>query len=163
MLNTEQNRPGADEQYIMATNASDLTVDSNKVTAVDFLIEAGLVANRMGAILIHLAGEWAAADKPPKLGDADIVALAELLPRLNAKGKLDMKKARAIGIAGRARGMPEQSLEVRKRPTPVARAHVLPAIYPDTAPGLGRQLNEEIMSITPVTSEGPWPRTLTVS
>ena len=68
MLNTEQDRPGLDEQYIMATNASDLTVDSNKVTAVDFLIEAGLVGNRMGAILIHLAGEWAAADKPPLLG-----------------------------------------------------------------------------------------------
>jgi hypothetical protein len=105
MMNTEQTRPGADEHYIMATNASDLTVDSNKVTAVDFLIEAGLVANRMGAILIHLAGEWAAADKPPKLGDADIVALAELLPRLNAKGKLDMKKARAIALNNRNRLM----------------------------------------------------------
>ena len=50
MLNTEHERPGLDEQYIMATNATDLTVDSNKVTAVDFLIEAGLVGNRMGAL-----------------------------------------------------------------------------------------------------------------
>ena len=120
MLNTEPERPGLDEQYIMATNASDLTVDSDKVTAVDFLIEAGLVGNRMGAILIHLAGEWAAADKPPKLRDADIVALAELLPRLNAKGKLDMKKARAIGIAGRARGMREAYMSLPSRTAALA-------------------------------------------
>ena len=96
----------------------------------------GMVGNRMGAILIHLAGEWAAADKPPKLVDADIVALAELLPRLNAKGKLDMKKARAIGIAGRARGMREASLAAGASKWQTIRDILLPASAPGILTGV---------------------------
>jgi len=108
MLNTEQNRPGADEQYIMATNASDLTVDSNKVTAVDFLIEAGLVGNRMGAILIHLIGEWTAADKPPRPSEYDIALRAELLwcaLGVGHKKKPDLKRTRAELMNAHARAM----------------------------------------------------------
>ena len=108
-------RPGLDEQYIMATNASDLTVDPDRTGPADHLIAAGLEGTRMGSILIHLVGEWAAADKPPKLGEQEIVAIAEQLPRLNGKGKLDMKRARAQAIAGRARALRECYLTLTSR------------------------------------------------
>lgn len=97
MLNTEHERPGLDEQYIMATNASDLTVDPNRVTAADHLIAAGLVGNRMASVLSHLVGEWTVADKPPKPTDFDAELRAELLfcaLGVGHKKKPDIKRAR---------------------------------------------------------------------
>lgn len=119
-MQTENQRPGLDEQYIMATNASDLTVDADRTGAADHLIAAGLVGNRMGSILMHLVGEWAAADKPPKVSDAEIVGRAKLLPRLNEKGKLDLKRARAEALSIRNRAMRDAYLTLPSRPMALA-------------------------------------------
>lgn len=101
-------RPGLDELYLLATNASDLTVDADRTTAADHLIAAGLVGNRMGSILIHLIGEWMAADKPPRPSEYDIALRAELLwcaLGVGHKKKPDLKRTRAELMNAHARAM----------------------------------------------------------
>ena len=93
MLNTDDSKPGLDERYISATTASDLSMDYDRIGAVDHLIAAGLIGNRMGIALSHLLGEWGRAAKPPKWTEADVQARAEELPA--KKGKPDLKRARA--------------------------------------------------------------------
>jgi hypothetical protein len=90
-------RPGLDEQYIAATNASDLTLDPDRRGAADHLIAAGLAANRMGQALKHLLSEWAVAPKPAPWTEDDVLALATQLPK--RKDKLDVKRARAMVIS----------------------------------------------------------------
>lgn len=93
MLDGNNNdRPGLDEQYIAATNASDLTLDPNHLCAADHLIAAALGGNRMGDALNHLRSEWDAALKPAKWTEADVSARAQTLPK--RKGKPDLKMAR---------------------------------------------------------------------
>jgi len=112
-------KPGLDEQYINATNASDLTVDPDRVTAADHLIAAGLVSNRLGSILIHLIGEWTAADKPPKWTEDAAVFRAELLFSVlgrGHKGKPDVKRARAEVTMDYARALRQVYLRLPSRP-----------------------------------------------
>jgi hypothetical protein len=99
----ENERPNLDERYISATTASDLSMDYDRMGAVDHLIAAGLVGNRMGAALIHLVGEWGAAAKPPKWTPAEVQARADALPARN--GKPDLKRARGDLIVARARAL----------------------------------------------------------
>lgn len=103
MLDTNERPPGLDERYISATNASNLTLDADRIGPVDHLIAAGLVGNRMGSILIHLVGEWTSADKPPKWSEDEILARAAELPK--RKGKVDVKRARAEAIVAHASAM----------------------------------------------------------
>lgn len=84
--------PGLDEQYIAATNASDLTLDPNHLCAADHLIAAALGGNRMGDALNHLRAEWDAAIKPAKWTEADVAERAQKLPK--RKNKPDLKMAR---------------------------------------------------------------------
>lgn len=111
-------RPNLDEQYIMATNASDLTLDADRTTAVDHLIAAGLVGNRMGSILVHLTGEWASADKPPKWSDDEVSLRARSLPY--RKGKPDLKRARAEAMSAHNRAMREVYLSLPSRRDAIA-------------------------------------------
>jgi len=99
-------RPGLDELYLLATNTSDLSVDADRTTAADHLIAAGLVGNRMGSILIHLIGEWTAADKPPKWTDDEVALRAQSLPKLK-KDKPDLKRARAEAMSAYNRAVRE--------------------------------------------------------
>jgi hypothetical protein len=91
MLDT-QDRPGLDEQYIVATNTSDLSLNPDRVCSATHLIAAGLLGNRMGEALVHLRAEWDTASKPPKPTDDDVAARAAELPK--RKGKPDLKRAR---------------------------------------------------------------------
>jgi hypothetical protein len=75
MLDTND-RPGLDEQYLVATNTSNLTLNPDRTCAATHLIAAALADNRMAAALTHLGGEWAGADKPRKLTEPEISARA---------------------------------------------------------------------------------------
>ena len=102
--NDDRNPPrGLDEQYIAATNASDLTLDPDHLCAVDHLIAAAIGGNRMGDALNHLRAEWGAAPKPAKWTEADVIARAEQLPK--RKKKLDLNMARGQLIVEYATSM----------------------------------------------------------
>ncbi len=96
-------RPGLDEQYIAATNASDLTLDPDRNCAATHLIAAALGGNRMGDALNHLRAEWGAVEKPPKWTEDDIADRAKALPR--KAGKPDIKMARTQLIVAYARDL----------------------------------------------------------
>lgn len=91
MMDT-RDRPGLDEQYVAATNTSDLTLDPDHRCAADHLIAAALSGNRMGDALNHLRSEWDSALKPVKWTEDDVAARAQKLPK--RKGKPDLKMAR---------------------------------------------------------------------
>lgn len=93
-------RPGLDEQYLAATNTSDLTLNMEGRCAADHLIAAGVTGNRMGDALNHLRSQWASADKPPKPSEEQIAARAETLPK--RKGKVDIKRARVEAVVQHA-------------------------------------------------------------
>lgn len=112
MIDT-QDRPGLDEQYIAATNASDLTMDPDHRCAVDHLIAAALGGNRMGDALARLKAEWDSAAKPVKWTVADIAMHAESLPK--KKGKPDLRMARAQLIAAYARALREAYMRLMNR------------------------------------------------
>lgn len=93
MADTNDQPPGLDEQYIAATNSSDLTLDPEHRCAADHLIAAALGGNRMGDALNHLRSEWDTAPKPVKWAEADVIERARSLPK--RKGKPDLRAARA--------------------------------------------------------------------
>jgi hypothetical protein len=100
MLADQNERPGLEEQYIVATNTSNLTLNPDKTCAATHLIAAGLLGNRMGQALVFLRSEWDAADKPRKATEDEIFARAAELPR--RKDKLDVKRARTEMLVGYA-------------------------------------------------------------
>jgi hypothetical protein len=89
-------RPGVEEQYETAINASDLTVSTYCKGAVDVLIAVGGSASRLGSAMLRLHSEWDSAVKPVKPSQAAIDALALTLPRLKSGGKVDVVGARRI-------------------------------------------------------------------
>jgi hypothetical protein len=103
MMADTNDRPGLDEQYLSATNSSNLTLNPDRTCAATHLIAAGLLGNRMGAALVHLRAEWDAADKPRKHTEAEILARADDMPK--RKGKPDVKRARTEALLGFAAGM----------------------------------------------------------
>jgi len=181
MLADTQDRPGLDEQYIAATNASDLTLDPDHRGAVDHLIAAALGGNRMGDALNHLRSEWDAAQKPPKWTEDDIAARAATLPA-KKKGKPDLKMARAQLIAQYARSLREAYLRLAGRALCLeilaewaARRDVdpdllSPALYHWLAPncpvcdGLGKMRMHDAPVLgkdcTHCAGSGKWPRPL---
>lgn len=104
-------KPGLDEQYIVATNTSDLTLNPDRVCAATHLIAAGLVGNRMGEALAHLRSEWATAAKPRKATEAEVLARAATLPKL--KGKVDVKRARVVLLVEYAAAMRKRAHGMR--------------------------------------------------
>lgn len=60
----DTDRPGIDEQYISATNATDLRVEADRRGAADFLIAAGWSKKELAGALDHLKAEWDSAAKP---------------------------------------------------------------------------------------------------
>lgn len=110
---SNESKPGLEERYISATMASDLTVDAHRIGAVDHLIAAGLVGNRMGAALGRLLAEWGRIAKPPKRTESDIAARAQELP--DKKGRADMKRARAEATVSYARDMRAAYLRIPGR------------------------------------------------
>lgn len=110
MATDTSDKPGLDEQYVVATNTSDLTLNPDRTCAATHLIAAGLLGNRMGQALAFLRAEWDVAEKPRKATEDEILARAEQLPK--RKGKVDMKRARtemlvgyAVAIRHRAHGL----------------------------------------------------------
>lgn len=57
-------KPGVDEKYSRATNATSLVVTAERSGPGDVLIAAGWAKSRLGAALMRLASEWDAAEKP---------------------------------------------------------------------------------------------------
>jgi hypothetical protein len=98
MYADNNDRPGLDEQYIVATNTSDLTLNPDRVDSATHLIAAGLLGNRMGQALVFLRAEWDAAEKPRKATEDEILARAGDLPK--RKGKVDVKRARTELLVG---------------------------------------------------------------
>lgn len=104
-------RPGLEEQYLLATSTSDLTLNPDRTCAATHLIAAGLAGNMMGAALAHLRSEWASADKPRKATEAETLARAGELPLF--KGKPDVKRARAEAITSHARALRDAAHRLR--------------------------------------------------
>ncbi len=103
MLADTNERAGLDEQYIAATNASDLTMHPDHRGAVDHLIASALGSNRMADALNYLRGEWDGAEKPAKWTEADVLAHADTLPK--KKGRPDVRMARTQMIVAYSRAM----------------------------------------------------------
>lgn len=117
MYTETSDRPGLDEQYISATNTSDLTLREG-ACAADHLIAAGLMGNRMGMALIHLRAEWDAADKPRKPIEAEINFRAELLQSVLGRGdngKPDIRRARIEALIGYERALRARAEKLRGR------------------------------------------------
>ena len=103
MATDTSDKPGLEEQYLTATNTSDLTLNPDRVCAATQLIAAGLLGNRMGAALIHLRAEWDGADKPSKWDESAIAVRAGQLPK--RKGKVDVRRARSEALVSYAVAM----------------------------------------------------------
>jgi hypothetical protein len=120
MLDTND-RPGLDEQYLVATNTSNLTLNPDRICAATHLIAAGLLGNRMGEALIHLRAEWDSADKPRKLTEHEISARAVRIAYAIAKEKNlplkavkpDVRRARTEALLGFATGMRHRAHAMR--------------------------------------------------
>lgn len=110
-MNATSDRPGLEEQYLLATSSSDLTLNPDRVCAATHLIAAGLVGNRMGEALTHLRSEWQTADKPRKATEAEIMARAAELPKL--KGKPDVKRARMEALVTYATALRKRAHQMR--------------------------------------------------
>lgn len=111
MLADTNDRPGLEEQYLLATSTSDLTLNPDRTCAATHLIAAGLTGNRMGEALTHLRSEWATADKPRKATEAEILARAAALPK--AKGKPDVKRARTVLLVEYSAAMRRRAHQLR--------------------------------------------------
>jgi hypothetical protein len=91
MFGIDNERAGVEEQYQVAGNTSNLTVEADRRGSADFLIAAGLIKNRMASALVHLEGAWAKADKPAKRSAAWIATRAAEYP--DKKGRPDIRRA----------------------------------------------------------------------
>lgn len=126
MLNDTNDRPSLDEQYIIATNSSDLTLNPVRTCAATHLIAAGLTGNRMGEALAHLWSEWAAADKPRKATEVDIEFRAVLLLSVlgvGHKGRPDLKRARAEALVVHHLALRQRAHRLRGWPAAMVLLH----------------------------------------
>lgn len=89
---TATERPGVQEQYETAGNASNLAVEAEKRTPADVLIAAGWSPSRLGLALLRLHSEWSSAAKPKR-------ATAEAVEALTAQIKRDDAKAQEVAMA----------------------------------------------------------------
>lgn len=89
-------KPGIDERYLVAGNASDLSVRTEQSGPVDLLIAAGWSQSRLGSAALRLHSEWSAA-APPRRPDRELIDhIASKLPRRN--GKPDRAAAQAEAV-----------------------------------------------------------------
>ncbi len=75
-----------DEQYLGATNASNLKVEAEKRGPADILIAVGWSMSRVGAALLRLTSEWDGAAKPRPLSVEDVAALAQQMRKKGDSG-----------------------------------------------------------------------------
>lgn len=73
-----------DEQYLGATNASNLKVEAEKRGPADILIAVGWSMSRVGAALLRLTSEWDGAAKKPVMADVDLMLLRIQLKSLRS-------------------------------------------------------------------------------
>ena len=76
-------RPGTEEIYTCAGNASNLRVQADRTGSADVLIAAGWSESRLGMALLRLHTVWDAAEKPCKPTKHAVEALALTLPTKN--------------------------------------------------------------------------------
>lgn len=90
---TECAKPGIDERYLVAGNATDLNVMPDQSGPVDVLIAAAWSPSRLGSAALRLHSEWSTAC-PPKQASLELIEqLAHKMPLLN--GKTDRAAAQA--------------------------------------------------------------------
>lgn len=84
MLNTDNDRPGIEEQYQTAGNTSNLTVEAERRGAGDVLIAAGWSPSRIGSALLRLHSEYDGGEKSQRrgAGKTDAILLAGRLKSL---------------------------------------------------------------------------------
>jgi hypothetical protein len=70
-MNETTDRPGVDERYASATNASSLLVTPERACSADVIIAAGWSPSRLGMALLRLASEWDASAKPAPSANAE--------------------------------------------------------------------------------------------
>lgn len=75
-MNETQTKPGIEERYTSATDASNLRVEADRGGDADLLIANGWSRSRLGASLMRLHSEWDGAEKPRKATEAEINLLA---------------------------------------------------------------------------------------
>lgn len=93
---TECVKPGIDERYLVAGNATDLSVRTEQSGPVDLLIAAGWSQSRLGSAALRLHSEWSAAALPRRPGREQIARVARDLPLLN--GKPDLAHANRVAL-----------------------------------------------------------------
>jgi hypothetical protein len=106
-------RPGVEELFASATNASALVFDVNRRTSLDVVIAAGMSRSRLGLALMQLSAEWDRTEKPRKATDAQIATRAAQLK--DRKGRPDVRRAMAEAVSAHARAMRELSMKLRGR------------------------------------------------
>jgi hypothetical protein len=87
MMFDTTDKPGVDEQYQVAGNASNLTVEADRRGAGDVLIAAGWSESRVGMALLRLHSEWDRAAKPRRPDRDSIAKLAAIIRAEDAKAK----------------------------------------------------------------------------
>lgn len=94
-MSNPNEKPGIDERYTRATNATSLVVTAERAGAGDVLIAAGWAKSRVGSALLRLASEWDASEKPlrPK---SDKVSADELARWFEHENKILMGKLKTL-------------------------------------------------------------------
>lgn len=82
MLADTNERPGVEEQYQTANNASDLRVEADRRGAADVLIAAGYSQSRLGMALLRLHSEWDTANRRLEREAAKLPTVAEFAARM---------------------------------------------------------------------------------
>lgn len=78
--NDREDKPGIEEIYERATNASNLKQEAERRTAADVLRDMAMSADRIGAALLRLRGQWEASEKPTRQATRSVKQWAEILP-----------------------------------------------------------------------------------
>lgn len=96
-------KPGLEETYSRATNATDLTVEADRGGAGDVLIAAGWSPTRLGQALLRLHSEWDGVEHPPKPTPESVKALVGTyqrnLPGVECRPKKPLDAVEALQFA----------------------------------------------------------------
>jgi hypothetical protein len=80
MLHDE--RPGVEENYLVASSSSNLRVEADRRGDGDMVIVAGWTTSRIGMALLRLHSEWDRAEKPRKPLPPLVALVAATMPRV---------------------------------------------------------------------------------
>lgn len=64
--NNDDEKPGAEEIYERATNATNLKQEAERRTSADVLRDMAMSADRFGGMLMRLRGQWSASSRPER-------------------------------------------------------------------------------------------------